>query len=138
VRVRVGLKRSKPRVVGCDALTGELLEAWWQRRQALGIPRRVRFFCTLKGTPLQPRQVRQIVDLLARKAGVEARVHPHALRHSFAAELVREGVALPTLRDALGHGNVRTTDAYVRSLVGDAAVVAAMRDRSWSGPAGDA
>src|SRR5450755_3459936 len=36
----------------------------------------------------------------------EKRVHPHGLRHTHAAEFVREGVPINVIRDQLGHASL--------------------------------
>ena len=51
---------------------------------------------------------------LAAKAGLEKRVHPHGLRHTHAAELVREGMSVNVIRDQLGHA-LGVTDRYLRT-----------------------
>jgi hypothetical protein len=68
---------------------------------------------------------------LARKAGIERRVHAHGLRHAFAVDLVRGGAPLYVVRDALGHASVATTQVYL-SRVGAHEAVEAMRNRPWS------
>lgn len=59
---------------------------------------------------------------LAARAGVEKRVHPHGLRHTYAVKLDKEGFPLRDIRDLLGHANVGTTDAYLRGLGATSAV----------------
>ena len=66
-----------------------------------------------------------------RKAGIERRVHPHALRHSFAFELASEGTPLHIIQCQLGHSSVATTDRYIRHL-NPSAVVEAMKSRVWT------
>lgn len=129
LRVRHG-KGDRARLVGVDAITLAALERWWQVRNARGIPRRAPLFCTLHGTPLEPTYVRQLMRRLARKAGIDKRCHPHALRHTHASELAGELLPLPVIQQALGHANLRTTSAYLEHVAAPA-VVAAMRERPW-------
>ena len=46
-----------------------------------------------QGGPMDQSYVRHLLPRLARKAGVERRVHAHGLRHAFAVDLVRSGRA---------------------------------------------
>lgn len=39
---------------------------------------------------------------------------PHAIRHSFASELLRENVSMPLISAALGHKNMESTTIYLR------------------------
>jgi site-specific recombinase XerD len=77
--------------------------------------------------------VRHLLPRLARKAGVERRVHAHGLRHAFAVDMVRSGTPLYVVRDALGHSSVATTQVYL-SRVGAHEAVDAMRARDWEAP----
>ena len=40
--------------------------------------------------------------------------HPHRLRHTFGADMVRAGISLPALQNLLGHAQIRTTMLYVQ------------------------
>ena len=44
--------------------------------------------------------------------------HPHALRHSFATDICRNGAPLEAIKEMLGHSNIQTTMRYVHSLEG--------------------
>ena len=50
---------------------------------------------------------------VAKAAGVEENVHPHRLRHSYATELLRNGVSLPGIMKLLGHRTLKMTLRYV-------------------------
>jgi integrase len=67
---------------------------------------------------------------LAKRAGIEKRVHPHGLRHTHSAELMLEGVPVPIIQRALGHTSLATTDRYLRHIA-PKDVVEAMRGRDW-------
>jgi site-specific recombinase XerD len=49
----------------------------------------------------------------AKRAGCSSHVTPHQLRHSFASEMLRLGVSLPSLMQMLGHKDIRMTLCYV-------------------------
>ena len=122
-------KGGKRRVVGVDAGTAALVGRWLDVRRMRGISGRT-LFCSLRGRPMDQSYVRHMLPRLARKAGVERRVHAHGLRHAFAVDLVRSGAPLYVVRDALGHTSIATTQVYL-SRVGAHEAVDAMRRREW-------
>ena len=53
---------------------------------------------------------------LTKRVGVERRVHPHALRHTMAVELLREGASVRHIQLQLGHSDLSTAAAYLESI----------------------
>lgn len=128
VRVMHG-KGDRMRVVGLDAGAWALLQLWLDRRAKLGL--RGPVFCTLKGQAIETSYIRAFMKRLARKAGVERRVHAHAFRHSHASELANEGVPLHVVQAQLGHSNVSVTSRYISHLAPQE-VVKTMQARAWA------
>jgi site-specific recombinase XerD len=113
VRVLHG-KGDKARVVGLDAGAWAILQLWLDRRAALGINGRQPVFCTLQGEPVKAAYVRTLLPRLARKAGIDKRVHAHGLRHTHAFELASENTPIHVIQAQLGHSSLATTDRYWR------------------------
>jgi site-specific recombinase XerD len=124
-------KNGKRRVVGLDSGTSALIERWLDARRKLRLPASAPLFCTLQGGRIDTSYLRHLLPRLARRASIERRVHPHALRHRYAADLIAEGASLPTVRDLLGHSSTATTSVYL-SRIGASEAVEFARNRSWA------
>jgi site-specific recombinase XerD len=129
IRVLRG-KGGKARTVGIDDGGLRFVEKWLARRSRRGF-KNGRLFCNLDGSPMTGQAVREMLGRAARKAGLEKRVHPHGLRHSHAAELMREGTPVSLIQQQLGHANLAVTDRYLRSIAPEEAI-AAIRAREWA------
>ena len=53
----------------------------------------------------------QMLRRLAKRAGVQGRVNPHAFRHGFAREYLKKGGDLASVSDLLGHSQITVTKA---------------------------
>jgi len=117
---------AKPRSVGIDQGTREHLETWLAFRGTAPGP----LFMTTKGKRLDTSHFRRKVKILSKAAGITRRVHPHALRHTFARTMHDEGVSMRLIQLALGHSRLDTTATYLQSL-GDPEVIATTAGREW-------
>jgi integrase len=83
-----------------------------------------------RGRSMDPQLLRKSFTEIARRAGINERVWPHRLRHTFAISMIAGGMSLPALMKVLGHNNIRMTLRYVRLT--DADVAAQFRKASQS------
>ena len=113
-------KGAKDRVVYLDGETCELLRLWQARRPAgsrwllplVQTGRRGAGESTAGGR-MSPEYMRSLVRRLAKRAGIERRVTPHTLRHTYATEEVRAGTPLHQVQASLGHARLSTTAIYL-------------------------
>jgi integrase/recombinase XerD len=68
-------------------------------------------FGTKKGR-MSERAVQKMIHRLKTKCGIEKKVTPHTLRHTFATHLLNRGVDIRRIQELLGHSNLATTQIY--------------------------
>jgi site-specific recombinase XerD len=120
--VRVEGKGSKTRIVPTGESALRALSDYAERgRPALASNRQVArpasdraLFLSKSGRRLSTSDVRRRLRVWARQAAVAGRVHPHALRHSFATHLLDGGADLRAIQELLGHSSISTTQIYTR------------------------
>lgn len=61
---------------------------------------------------LTARSIENIVKKYSKKVGIPIMTTPHTLRHSYATDLLAQGVDLRVIQEFLGHRNIATTQVY--------------------------
>jgi integrase/recombinase XerD len=69
-------------------------------------------FLNARGGPLSRQSAWSILRSAAERAGIEAEMSPHTLRHSFATHLLDGGADVRVVQELLGHASVTTTQVY--------------------------
>lgn len=64
------------------------------------------------GNKLSERYIRNIINKLVIKAGLDIKISPHTFRHTFATDMLEDGSDLMTVKELLGHESLNTTSIY--------------------------
>jgi integrase/recombinase XerC len=110
--VRVMGKGSKVRIVPVGRMAIAAVSRWLGDRSALVKSEHSALFVARGGKRLGARSVQMRVEGWARKQGLEAHVHPHMFRHSFASHLLESSQDLRGVQELLGHSDIGTTQIY--------------------------
>jgi integrase/recombinase XerD len=107
-------KGSKERIVPIGSVALRSLRQYLDK----GRPRLVqlrdepRVFVNARGEGLSRQGLYKIIQRHARTAGLERKMSPHTLRHTFATHLLAGGCDLRSLQEMLGHADIGTTQIY--------------------------
>lgn len=109
--IRVTGKRGKTRILPLLPVVAAEISAYlaacpWPAERDAPLFRGVR------GGTLSPSMVRRAVMVARRQLGLDERLTPHALRHSFATHLLAGGADLRSLQELLGHASLSATQIY--------------------------
>jgi len=112
--IRVWGKGAKERMTlmgepAAEALTTYLNQG---RPALLGEKKTNALFLNRYGGRLTERSVQEILEKCANIVGIEKRVHPHMLRHTFATHLLDGGADLRVVQELLGHASLSSTQIY--------------------------
>ncbi len=107
-------KGSKERIVPIGTKARSTLTTYLRtaRPHLVGLRDQPYVFVNLRGAALSRQGLYKIVQRHARTAGLEARMSPHTLRHTFATHLLAGGCDLRSLQEMLGHADIATTQIY--------------------------
>jgi integrase/recombinase XerC len=106
--VRVLGKGDKERVVPVGEAALAALDGYLAVRGRTRGP----LFTNQRGGRLTTRSAHRIVGRRARQSGIDRRVTPHTLRHTFATHMLGEGADLRLIQELLGHSRLSTTQRY--------------------------
>ncbi|MFN3604888.1 MAG: tyrosine-type recombinase/integrase [Leptonema sp. (in: bacteria)] len=103
-------KNKKERFIFFGSYAIEALKRYLSYRENL-LPKCDYVFINYKGEKLTDRGVRDRFQLYQTLLTI-SKIHPHKFRHSFATDLLTEGLDIRIVQEFLGHSNLKTTQIY--------------------------
>ena len=112
--VRPHGKGSKERVVPLGREAAATVTRYLRsgRRELVGERPETKLFVNFRGGALTRQGLYKIIQRHAKAAGLDGKMSPHTLRHSFATHLLSGGCDLRSVQEMLGHADVATTQLY--------------------------
>lgn len=113
--IRITGKGNKERVVPIGSIAVKWIQRYLTEIRPGLVTRRLAndvLFLNRRGTPLSRMAVWNILQDALRASGIQKRVSPHILRHSFATHLIEAGADLRAVQELLGHADISTTQIY--------------------------
>lgn len=110
IRVRGKGKKERIALLGTEAQRA--IRNYQQKRHPDGKSPSGAVFLNKSGRRLSDRSVRRIINKYVRQCGIELKISPHSIRHSFATHLLNNGADLRSVQELLGHKNLSTTQIY--------------------------
>ena len=110
--VRITGKGNKTRLVPVGRLAITALTNWRKVRANFAAWEENSVFVSRSGKPLSVRAIQMRVIHWARRQGIDQRVYPHLLRHSFASHMLESSGDLRAVQELLGHADISTTQVY--------------------------
>ena len=112
--VRVVGKGSKERIVPLGEVARDWVERYLKRGRHELLADRVSdaVFVTQRGEAMSRQMFWVLVKRYALRAGIQAPLSPHGLRHAFATHLLNHGADLRVVQMLLGHADISTTQIY--------------------------
>ncbi len=109
IRVRSG-KGDKDRIVLIPPECSEVLSQLYSGKIKSG--KFSEYFFGTRNGKIHPTTVERIVRNNAKKCGIERKVTPHTLRHTFATTVLKNGGDIRFIQQILGHASIATTQIY--------------------------
>lgn len=106
-------KGNKQRIVYFGTLCLNLIDMYLKKSYPiLNVNNSDYLILSKRGKKINDREIRNIVDYAAKIAGIEMKISPHVLRHTYATHMLNEGADLRSVQELLGHENLSTTQVY--------------------------
>lgn len=106
----------KERIIPFGSIAKEALSRYLElgRPKLVGDEKEEWLFTNCSGQQMSRQGFWKLIKSYGKKAGIEAEITPHMLRHSFAAHMVGNGADLKSVQEMLGHSDISTTQVYAQ------------------------
>lgn len=106
----------KERIIPFGSIAKKALSRYLElgRPKLVGDEQEEWLFTNCSGQQMSRQGFWKLIKSYGKKAGIEAEITPHMLRHSFAAHMVGNGADLKSVQEMLGHSDISTTQVYAQ------------------------
>jgi integrase/recombinase XerC len=105
-------KGRKQRIIPFGNKAGQALKKWLERRKDFVNENEPALFISNRGQRISASSVQQRLKKWAQLKGLERRMYPHLMRHSYASHLLESSHDIRAVQELLGHANLSTTQIY--------------------------
>ena len=112
--IKVIGKGNKERFVPLGEIASNEMKIYINNRNRLKIDSKSSdiLFLNRYGRGLTRSMIFKIISDASKRVGLDKKISPHTLRHSFATHLIKNGADLRTIQMILGHESITTTEIY--------------------------
>ena len=112
--IKVIGKGNKERFVPLGEIASNEMKIYINNRNRLKIDSKSSdiLFLNRYGRGLTRSMIFKIISDASKRVGLDKKISPHTLRHSFATHLIKNGADLRTIQLILGHESITTTEIY--------------------------
>ena len=111
--IKITGKGNKQRIVYFGSKCCELINLYLKESYIILNKNSIDYLILSKtGKKINDREIRNIIDDASKIAGINMKISPHVLRHTYATHMLDGGSDLRSVQELLGHSNLSTTQIY--------------------------
>lgn len=111
--IRIFGKGGKERIVYFGEMAEKILNKYLNVRRFFLKEKNIKYlFLNKNGNKLSRQSIEYIINIIMKNSGINHKITPHTLRHTFATHLLDNGADLKSVQELLGHENLDTTEVY--------------------------